>query len=205
MKFLDSKQGGRRASVQFSDPKSPRGAEISPVEFARACQASALGRFHAGRGGVGGCAVVEYAVPPKFGDLASSGVIVAYVSPDVVAAWRKLSPPQFGDEETELERQMLLVLEDLGQQDIHGLLAFTRPQRTTYSDDLGQLVCEALERTTFSHLHRIPEIHWEGTLVERLSPPFVALILSIRFSAQPRKVAKRPSTTAKPRRAPKRR
>jgi hypothetical protein len=171
----------RVACVQFSDPNAPGGVEITTTEFLKECRQSALARFRARRDPHGDCRTIEHIVPPKLGDHGSTGSIVAHLSTALCDAWEASSPGTTRERAAHLEEQMQLALEDLAEQDMHGYLALTEEQRALYAPDLEQLVMEALDRTSFSHLLRRPEVSWEGTLVQSVRPPHLILVISISF------------------------
>lgn len=187
----------RQPCVQYADPEGPGGIDILPEEFLRECRDSARARFRTGRTLHPSCHTVEYTVPPKFGDPGPTGTIVAHLSPQLSAAWQARVPGLPHVRRQHVEEQVRLALEDLGLQDMHGLLALTPGQRECYLLDLAQLVAEALDRTTFSRLGRAPLAHWEGTLVTRLQPPFVILAMSIRLAPVQRAEAARSAAKAR--------
>lgn len=191
----------REPRVQYGDPEGPGGVDITPEEFASACRTSALARFRTPRTLHPACPAVGYTVPPKFGDPGPTGAIVAHLDPRLVAAWEAAVAGLAHERRRHVEQQVALALEDLGLQDMHGLLALTPGQRDFFALDLAQLVAEALDRTTFSRLGRAPLAQWEGTLVQRLSPPFVVLQLSIRFAPARRAVTGDRGTKARTRAA----
>lgn len=173
----------REGCVQFADPTAPDGMEVSPKLFLEECRDSAMARFR-GRRRVGAgkaCGTIEHPVPPKAGSQESTGMIVAHVSPAIWSAWESSAPGSPREKRAHVESEVHLALEDLADQDMHGYLALTDTQREFYGPDLVQLVRESLDRTTFSHLGRPSEPHWEGTLVERVRPPYLILALSIGF------------------------
>lgn len=169
----------RVARVQFSDPNAPGGVEITTTEFLKECRQSALARFRSRRDPSGDCRTIEHVVPPKLGDHGSTGSIVAHLSQALCEAWEASSPGNPRERAAHLAEQMQLALEDLAEQDMHGYLALTEEQRALYAPDLEQLVTEALDRTSFSHLLRRPEVSWEGTLVQSVRPPHLILVVSI--------------------------
>lgn len=99
-----------------------------------------------------------------------------------------------------IDEEIHLALTDLADQDMHGYLALTDAQCDLFRPDLIQLVNESLDRTSFSHLGRHADPRWEGTLVERVRPPYLILIVSIDFERQPRKRRAPRATVAVPRR-----
>ena len=171
----------RLACVQFSDPNAPGGVEITTTEFLKECRQSALARFRARRDAHGDCRTIEHIVPPKLGDHGSTGSIVAHLSTTLCDAWESSSPGSTRERAAHVEEQVQLALEDLAEQDMHGYLALTEEQRALYAPDLEQLVTEALDRTSFSHLLRQPQVSWEGTLVQSVRPPHLILVVSISF------------------------
>lgn len=179
----------RQACVQFADPTAPAGQEVSTEAFLRECHQSALARFRSCHdGGVGGH-TIEHRVPPRPGGQRSTGMIVAHVSPAVCADWENSAEGDSRQKHAHMETQMHLALEDLADQDMHGYLALTDAQCELYGPDLAQLVGESLDRTTFSHLGRRPDPHWEGTLVEQVQPPYLVLVVSIGFAGPARRKA----------------
>lgn len=171
----------REPCVQFSDPTAPGGVEITVTEFLSQCRQSTLARLRTRRDPHPECHTVEHAVPPKHGDPSSTGTIVAHVSKEVWQAWETATPGTPKQRKAHVEGQLHLAMEDLAEQDMHGYLALTDDQRSLFVPDLAQLMAEALDRTTFSHLGRVASTHWEGTLVESVKPPFLALVVSIGF------------------------
>lgn len=172
----------RHAGVQFADPTAPSGMEVSRDEFRRQCRASAMARFRAREPLWPGCRTVEFPVPALPGSTGSTGTIIAHVSPTVCRNWEATVAGSQSEKRAHVEAQMKLALQDLADQDMHGYLALTDAQCELFGPDLIQLVTESLDRTTFSHLGRRPDPHWEGTLVERLRPPYLVLIVSIDFA-----------------------
>lgn len=174
----------RQACVQFADPDAPEGAQVSTPDFMAQCHDSALARFGKGRRASLGCRTIQHLVPPKPGDEGSTGMIVAHVSPAFCAAWEAGLPTSLREKRAHVEAQMHLALEDLADQDMHGYLAITKAQCAIYSPDLVQLVNEALDRTTFSKLGRRADPKWEGTLVGRVQPPYLVLVISIGITGR---------------------
>lgn len=127
----------------------------------------------------GECRTVQLTMPAGDGLRVCSGTIVAHVSAPAFAAWAAAEPGPSSQRENRVIDQLRLVLQDLSDQDVHGCLALTESQCSVYDLDLVQLVAESLDRTTFSRLRRVPDIHWEGTLVKSLDPPALILVLSI--------------------------
>lgn len=171
------------ACVQFSNPAALEGAGVSTATFLRQCRESALARFHGSGGRGGGCRTIPHHVPPKPGDEGSTGRIVAHVSQEACAAWESGLPATVREKRGHIEDQVHLALSDLADQDMHGYLAFSKAQCDVYGPDLVQLIHEALERTTFSHLDRKADCNWEGTLVGRVTPPYLVLVVSIGLAA----------------------
>lgn len=172
----------RHAGVQFADPTAPAGMEVSRDEFRRQCRASAMARFRAREPMWSGCRTIEHPVPPLPGSLGSTGMIIAHISPAVCRSWEATVPGSQIDKRAHVEGQVNLALQDLADQDMHGYLALTDAQCELFGPDLIQLVTESLDRTTFSHLGRRADAHWEGTLVERLRPPYLVLTVSVDFA-----------------------
>ena len=172
-----------QACVRFSDPAAPEGAQVSTATFLEQCRDSALVRFHGPRGRALGCQSIQHIVPPKPGDDGSTGEIVAHLSPEAFTAWASGLPATMDDKRGHIDAQVHLALGDLADQDMHGYLAFTKAQCAIYVPDLIQLIHEALERTTFSRLGRKAECRWEGTLVGRVTPPYLVLVVSIGLAA----------------------
>lgn len=171
----------RDACVRFADPTAPDGKEVSSKVFLKECRQAALARFRQRNDGGPGCHTIEHPVPPKPGAQESTGMIVAHVSPAIWGAWEISAPGNAREKRAHVEAEVHLALEDLADQDMHGYLALTDTQCDFYGPDLVQLVSESLDRTTFSHLGRLPDPHWEGTLVERVRPPYLVLAVSIGF------------------------
>lgn len=171
-----------QACVQFADPNAPDGVQVSPAAFLKGCRQSALVRFRSSREPCGDCLTIEHPVPPKPGDKGSTGLIVAHVSSAVSSAWETDPRGTPRQKRAHVESQVHLALEDLADQDMHGYLAITKEQCAIYDPDLNQLLNEALDRTTFNHLGRAPDPHWEGTLVQSVEPPFLVLVVSIGFA-----------------------
>lgn len=171
----------RAACVQFADPNAPGGVEITTAEFLKECRQSALARFRTRHDPSGDCRTVEHVVPPKLGDHGSTGSIIAHLSTQLCDAWEASAPGTTRERSAHVEEQVQLALEDLAEQDMHGYLALTEEQRALYAPDLEQLVTEALDRTSFSHLLRKPVVNWEGTLVQSVRPPHLILVVSVSF------------------------
>lgn len=133
----------------------------------------------------GECRTVQLTMPTGKGVGVCSGSIVAHVSGPAFAAWAASEPGPSSQRENRVLDQLKLVLQDLSDQDVHGCLALTESQCNVYDLDLVQLVAESLDRTTFSRLRRLPDIHWEGTLVKSLDPPALVLVLSIDLKEVP--------------------
>lgn len=178
----------RHASVQFADPAAPSGMEVSRAQFLKDCRGSALARFRHKAPTWVGCRTIEHPVPALPGTQASTGMIVAHVSPAVCRAWEATVPGDPPERRAHVEAQVQLALQDLSDQDMHGYLALTEAQCDLFGPDLVQLTNESLDRTTFSRLGRRADPQWEGTLVERVRPPYLVLIVSIDFD-DPRAVA----------------
>lgn len=174
--------GSHQASVQFSDPTAPDGAGVDGPAFLKECRHSAVARFRSRHHGRLGCRTIEHPVPPKPGCSDSTGMIVAHLSPEVCAAWEQSVAGSVEQRRQHVESEVHLALTDLADQDMHGYLALTEAQARIFQPDLVQLVAESLDRTSFSHLGRKADPQWEGTLVERIRPPFLVLDLSIDFA-----------------------
>lgn len=186
----------RQGTVQFSDPEAPSGAEVSAQEFLKDCRASAMARFRKADPDWVGCRTIEHPVPPSSEGGESTGMIVAHVSPAVCRSWEANHTGLARQKRAHVDTQVNLALEDLATQDMHGYLALTKAQCDLFGPDLVQLVCESLDRTTFSRLGRRADPRWEGTLVERVRPPYLVLAVSIDFesSADSADDAIRPAT-----------
>ncbi|MFA5944171.1 MAG: hypothetical protein WC876_06870 [Candidatus Thermoplasmatota archaeon] len=191
----------RHASVQFADPTAPSGMEVTRDEFLKQCKDSAVARFRGREGSGPGCRTIEHPVPTLPGNSGSTGTIMAHVSPAVYRAWQATAPGTAAEKRSHVDDELQLALTDLADQDMHGYLALTEAQCDLFRPDLIQLVNEALDRTTFSHLGRRPDPRWEGTLVERLRPPYLILIVSIDFERQPRRKRGTPPVVAAPHKA----
>ena len=175
----------RQGTVQFADPEAPSGAEVSAQEFLKDCRTSAMARFRQADPGWVGCRTIEHPVPPASEGGESTGMIVAHVSPAVCRTWEANAQGLARQKRAHVEAQVNLALQDLAAQDMHGYLALTKAQCDLFGPDLVQLVCESLDRTTFSRLGRRADPRWEGTLVERVRPPYLVLAVSIDFEAPP--------------------
>jgi hypothetical protein len=184
---MTSLQRPRHASVQFADPTAPSGIEVSRKEFLVQCRQSAMARFRAHEPSLLGCRTVEHPVPALPGSQGSTGMIAAHLSPAVCRAWEATVSGSLGEKRAHVEEQVHLALKDLADQDMHGYLALTDAQCALFDPDLVQLVTESLDRTTFSRLGRRPDPHWEGTLVERVRPPYLVLIVSVGFEKAARR------------------
>lgn len=171
------------ACVQFSPPAALEGVGVSAATFLRQCRESALARFHGPRGPGTGCQTIQHHVPPKPGDEGSTGKIVAHMSTEACNLWKSGLPANVRDKRGHIDAQVHLALSDLADQDMHGYLAFSKAQCEVYGPDLVQLIHEALERTTFSRLDRKADCNWEGTLVGRVTPPYLVLVVSIGLAA----------------------
>lgn len=174
----------RHASVQFADPTAPSGMEVTRDDFLKQCKDAATARFRRADPAWPGCRTIEHPVPTLPGNAGSTGMIIAHVSPAVCRAWQASAPGNAADQRSHVDGELQLALTDLADQDMHGYLALTEAQCALFRPDLIQLVTESLDRTTFSHLGRRPDPRWEGTLVERLRPPYLILIVSIDFERQ---------------------
>lgn len=175
----------RQACVQFADPAGPAGVQVSSSVFLEECLGSARSRFRRRGGPRDACRTIEHPVPPKPRCPDSTGLIVAHVSGALCSAWEKLVVGTAREKRAHVEEQIHLALADLADQDMHGYLAVTDEQCEIYDPDLVQLVTESLARTTFSHVGRMPDPHWEGTLVEQVRPPFLLLAVSIGLADGP--------------------
>ncbi|MEK6976230.1 MAG: hypothetical protein AABY18_07800 [Candidatus Thermoplasmatota archaeon] len=171
----------RQACVQFADPEAPSGAELSSATFLRECRQSALARFRHKDDARIGCRTITHPVPPKPRCTESTGMIVAHISPALCLAWESAAPGTQREKRAHVDAQIHLALTDLADQDMHGYLAVTEAQCEVYDPDLTQLVSESLGRTSFSNLGRDADPHWEGTLVEKVKPPYLVLAVSIGF------------------------
>lgn len=169
----------RKAGVQFSDPESPGGVEITTSDFLQQCRLSALARFRSRSDSASGCHTIEHVVPPKLGDRGPTGSILVHVSSDIMQTWERSAPGDPPAKHAHVVEQLHLALEDLADQDVHGFLALTDEQRAIFVPDLVQLVQEALERTSFAKLTQKPIVNWEGTLVKSVRPPYLVLVISI--------------------------
>ncbi|MHB1261117.1 MAG: hypothetical protein ACYC2H_05315 [Thermoplasmatota archaeon] len=190
----------RHASVQFADPTAPSGMEVTRDDFLRQCKDAAMSRFRVGDGSYPGCRTIEHPVPTLPGNSGSTGMIIAHVSPAVCRAWQASVPGNAAEKRAHVDAELHLALTDLADQDMHGYLALTEAQCDLFRPDLIQLVNESLDRTTFSHLGRHADPSWEGTLVERVRPPYLILTVSIDFERQPRKKRGARAMVATPRR-----
>ncbi len=183
----------RQACVQFADPMGPGGAEVSTTAFLRECHQSALARFRRKGEARIGCRTISHPVPPKPRCTESTGVIIAHVSPDLCWVWESMAPGNARQKRAHVDQQIHLALTDLADQDMHGYLAVTPQQCEMYDPDLTQLLSESLERTTFTHVGRIADPHWEGTLVEKVEPPYLVLAVSIGLDKSRPKPAQTPA------------
>jgi len=190
----------RHASVQFADPAAPSGIEVSREDFLKQRRASAIARFRLHEPGWLGCRTIEHPVPAQPGSGGSTGTIIAYVSPAVCRAWEAAATGTLQVRRAFVDAQIDLALTDLADQDMHGYLALTDAQCELFGPDLVQLVDESLDRTTYSHLARKADARWEGTLVERVRPPYLVLIVSIDFAKPARRKAARKPVVAASRR-----
>lgn len=189
----------RHASVQFADPAAPSGVEVSREDFLRQCRASAIARFRLREPGWLGCRTIEHPVPAQPGSQGSTGAILAHVSPTVCRAWEAMATGTAQEKRAHVDAQIDLALTDLADQDMHGYLALTDAQCELFGPDLIQLVDESLDRTSFSHLDRRADARWEGTLVERVRPPYLVLVVSIDFDRPARKRHARKPVVGRPR------
>lgn len=165
----------RQARVQFADPNAPGGAEIATADFLKECRDSAMARLR-----VSECFTVEHVVPPKLGDIiGSTGTIIAHISPALWDAWEANTRGTTRERFAHVDDQVQLALGDLAEQDMHGYLALTEEQCAIYAPDLEQLIAEAFGRTTFDRLGHKIVAAWEGTLVDRIRPPRLFLVVSV--------------------------
>jgi hypothetical protein len=177
----------RHAGVQFADPAAPSGMEVSRDDFLKECRASAIARFRSREPGWLGCRTIEHPVPAQPGSQGSTGMIVAHLSPAVCRAWEASASGGAPARRAHVDSEVDLALTDLADQDMHGYLALTDAQCELFGPDLVQLVHEALDRTSFSRLGVKAEPQWEGTLVERVRPPYLVLIVSIDLAKPARR------------------
>ena len=179
--------------MQFIDLRSPARRQVaSATAFLNNSHREALARFRTRANPRPTCRTVEYSVPPKPGDEGSTGVIVAHLSPAVSLAWEASASGTLRQKRDHVQRQVRLALEDLAEQDMHGYLALSPQQRAVYNPDFVQMMEEALDRTTFSHLGRRPDPRWQGTLVESVEPPYLVLVVSVAFAKSKRTALHRP-------------
>jgi hypothetical protein len=156
------------------------------VQFLGEMRSSARGRFERHRRGSaapsnlldGDCRTVERTAATAFREQCS-GTLVAHISAHAFSAWVAAEPGYPPQREAHVLAQLQLVLQDLADHGVHECLTLTESQCDVYDLDLAQLVAESLDRTTFSHLRRQADIHWEGTLVKSLDPPVLVMVVSI--------------------------
>lgn len=172
--MMNAKPGIRTACVQFADPEAPDGIDITIPSFLDACRRSAIARFHDPKDLR---TAVQTFVHTQGTGPDSTGSIALHVHKQAFESWAAANPQGKRGVESELHG----VLEDLAAQGLHGLIAFTEAQRALFVPDLEQAVLEALERTSFPSLARKARIHWEGSIVERVRPPTVTLVVSLTF------------------------
>ena len=160
------------------------------MNFLKQARQTALGRFDPTKLPLHGCATIQCAVPGKAEAGGFTGTIVLHVSPPVLEAWTKVAQGTVAERRSSVMGQLRLVLKDLSDHDLQACLALSQAQSDVYEQDLSQLVAESLERTTFTELRRHANIHWEGTLVRSMDPPFCIVVASIDFAqAAPARVA----------------
>lgn len=189
-----------KASVQFADPAGPGGAQVTSPHFLAECRQSALARFRKGQTGRVTCRTVKHVVPAKAGDVGSTGMIVAHLSKNVCAAWDAALGEEILDKDAHIDAEIHVVLEGLADQDMHGYLALTKEQCAFYAPDLVQLVHESLERSSFSKVNLRSDPRWEGTMVGRVQPPYLVLVISIDLAADAAEVHAAPTPRPKRRR-----
>lgn len=168
----------REATVEYVPP-TKRGLEAATASFLKQARRAALVRFEQPRLLFNTCLTVHCAVPARSTTEGGTGAIIAHVSPPLLKAWMMAAYGNQVERRAHVMAQLALVLQDLSDHDLHVQLALTDAQRDAYDDDLGQLVTESLSRTTFSHLGKTAKVHWEGTMVRSLKPPFLLLVVSI--------------------------
>ena len=127
----------------------------------------------------GDCRTVQMSIPATESPRICGGTIVAHVSGPAFAVWAAAGTGSPAEREEQVLGQLQLVLQDLSDHDVQGCLTLTSSQCDAYDLDLRQLVAESLDRTTFSHLQRQADVHWEGTFVRSLDPPALVLVVSI--------------------------
>lgn len=127
----------------------------------------------------GECRTFEMSVPAGGTTHLCGGTIVAHVSGPAFACWAASERGTPAQREERVIAQLRLLLQDLCDHDAQSCLALTASQCDAYDLDLRQLVAESLDRTSFAHLQRQADIHWEGTFVRSLDPPALVLVLSI--------------------------
>lgn len=191
----------RHASVQFGDPTAPSGIEVSREDFLAQCRASAIARFRSHEPGWLGCRTIEHPVPAQAGSQGSTGTIIAHLSPAACRAWEASATGGLQARRAHVDAEVDLALTDLADQDMHGYLALTDAQCELFGPDLVQLVNESLDRTSFARLGLKADPQWEGTLVERVRPPYLVLVVSIDLDKPARRKASRKPVVAAGRRA----
>jgi hypothetical protein len=171
-----------KTRVRSLDRAAARGVEVLSAEFLQQARESALAHFEGHTFLPGGCVTVQCRVAPRPGTGACPGTIMAHVSGAVLKAWEAAADGSAAEKKAHVLEQLQLVLTDMADHDTNGCLALTDAQRDVYDQDLAQLVTESLDRTTFCRLRRKAEVHWEGTLVRSLRPPFLVVVVSICFA-----------------------
>lgn len=157
------------------------GLEAMTLNFLHQTRQAAMGRFAVHKILMRDCFTVQCAVPARSATGPGTGTIVAHVSAPVLKAWTAAASGSPAQREAHVLEQLRLVLQDLSDHDMHVHLALTDTQRRMYGRDVAQLVSESLDRTSFCKLGREANVHWEGTLVRSLQPPFLVLVVSIGF------------------------
>lgn len=171
----------RPTRVHFVDPAVPVGLESVTSNFLRQARTSALRHFEGHKFLFPSCFTLQCDVPGRADSGTSTGRIVAHVSPPVLKAWAAAASGTPAQRRAQVIVQLQLVLQDLSDHDVHVTLALTEAQCDVYGEDLVQLVEESLNRTTFCGLGRLAKVHWEGSLIRSLHPPFIVAVVSIGF------------------------
>ncbi|MHB8634727.1 MAG: hypothetical protein ACYDBQ_12335 [Thermoplasmatota archaeon] len=173
-----------RPCLRFGDPHGPAGFDITPTAFLRDCLDAARLRFRGDRTFCTRCWTVEHPTPRPGGGLGATATIVAHFSTEVVDSWRATLPGTALERKALVERELQLVVEHLSYQVPAGFLAITEEQRALFLLDFGQLVDEALARTSFHLIGRGSDSTWEGTLVTNLRPARLVVALTVGLATR---------------------
>ncbi|MES2154713.1 MAG: hypothetical protein V4510_06210 [bacterium] len=171
----------RQTELLVANKREDVGPEATTLHFLNQARHSALGHFDHPRTLFATCFTARCDVPGRAGAEASTGSIVVHVSHPLFKEWAATATGLPAARRAHVIEQLGLVLQDLSDHDVHVVLALTDAQCEVYGKDLIQLVNESLNRTTFARLGRSAKVHWEGTLVQSMTPPSIVAVVSLGF------------------------